>query len=294
MLAQYTVGILRPTTAFLPELRAIHDFLSNLPKVRVRYVRSMRELNSARIGIVPLGWAHPLMPLPQFSIGLYSSGSLGKLRGIRDAAKRRLNSRFDYFLYQNEYVQRTFESRKQSFGFLPMGYFPNLVQARQLPEFDIIYSGTVRRHGLSRVLNRLSHEGLRVCVAGTDWTPEFSRSIDFAGQVSIEEVYRLYSKAEFGLNYVPPVEPYSQQASTKCIEYFAAGLKVVSTRYEWVDQFLKTRGGSVFYLEKGVNRKLIQDHDYSLPTIHDLAWPGLVDRSGLVERMEKYLGETLV
>ncbi len=72
--------------------------------------------------------------------------------------------------------------------------------------------------------------------------------ITLTGKVPHHEVPAQLRRARCALNLVPDRLPYSEQTSTKLLEYCAIGLPVISTNYRWVRKFAASNKAAIAYL----------------------------------------------
>jgi glycosyltransferase involved in cell wall biosynthesis len=72
--------------------------------------------------------------------------------------------------------------------------------------------------------------------------------ITVTGKVPHHEVPVHLRRARCALNLVPDQIPYSEQTSTKLLEYCAIGLPVISTDYRWVRNFTASNKAAIAYL----------------------------------------------
>ena len=72
--------------------------------------------------------------------------------------------------------------------------------------------------------------------------------ITLTGKVPHHEVPTHLRRARCALNLVPDQIPYSEQTSTKLLEYCAIGLPVISTNYRWVRNFAASNKAAIAYL----------------------------------------------
>jgi hypothetical protein len=85
-------------------------------------------------------------------------------------------------------------------------------------------------------------------------------------------------RARFGLNLVSNIEPYSQQTSTKLLEYCAVGLPVVSNDYAWVRYFAAHYQGNFHVLRDDPATwqfsfgEALEAYPYVVPDVRELAW----------------------
>jgi len=170
-----------------------------------------------------------------------------------------------------------------------MGYFGNLVLPPGQPDYDVIYAGTLRRRGLPQALLHLARLGLRVAVVSPDRVELRHQGIEELGLLSLEATYEAYSRSRVGLNFIPIEAPYIYQDSTKLIEYNAAGLGTLTTRYPLVQEFEKMRKGRFLYWSLDLNAQEICDFDYTTADVTDLDWPVLLDATPLASQIRRML-----
>lgn len=157
------------------------------------------------------------------------------------------------------------------------------------PEYDLVYCGSILgRVGLIEEINRLASIGLKILIVGhvDKHTSDLfggRKGVTFAGMLARHDLPQAYRMARAGLNFTPDIYPFNIQTSTKTLEYCAAGLGVVSNRYEWVQQFEHDRGGSFLWLEKLNTRGDVEDFSYRSPDVRDLEWHSLLDRASFSE-----------
>lgn len=286
------VEIRQSAKAFLPEFKAIADYLAGDEAFEVMFhaTRADSSLVDGDVVLLALGLAPFNVRNSSVVVGRYASTSTGYFRSLKDLVKRYGNRSLDLVLSQNQYVHRRMCDPQQANKFLPMGYFPDLVRDTNATEteYDVIYSGTTRRPGVLNAIVNLADLGFRVAVAGDSSLSLKHKNVVNLGRLSLEQTYDAYAKAVYGLNYVPDVEPYSMQASTKLIEYVASGLKVITNNYSWVRSFALDREAQFLEFSHGITRRTVESFPYVTPAIDDLGWPRLfesIDLRGTLQRL---------
>lgn len=286
---RHSIVLVQPRKAFLPEFRAIGNYLVDQQNFDVLMTDDHSYLSDPQVdaAFVSLGFIPRLRNRRSVIVGRYASASTGFAYKFKDFAKRNLNLKFDFVLCQNQFVFRHACGPRQEVLYLPMGFFPELIQERKSAVFDAVYSGTVNRPGVEPTLMRLAQLGLKVAVVGSNETVMAHSNIANLGQLPIQEVYEIYSVSKFGLNLVPNKRPFAQQASTKLIEYVAAGLKVITTQYPWAQRFAAERNAGFLELTTETTRREIETFEYSSPPIPELSWPNLLSSLNLSNVLTK-------
>lgn len=220
----------------------------------------------------------------------YHSLSTGRWSKVKDFLKGFFNVSPSCYVFLNEYVQKNINVRNERPSVLrPMGYDGDLVRSslREEKIYDVAYVGSVR-DGVKEAVVKLADLGARVVVAGNVDDIRHN-NVECFGKVSIEEAYRLMSMSTLGLNYTPDIEPWSKQDSTKVIEYCALGMGVITNSYEWVRDFEVSRGARFLDIEKISCLRDITNFQYIVPDVADLEWRKVMDDSGLVEMIKRFL-----
>lgn len=229
-----------------------------------------------------------------FHIHEYASASVPPLAWLKDSIKRWRQAVPQYRIYQNEWVrQRMGFGDAVPYEFRNMGVSPAFFSAptaQTEPEFDFVYLGEMRRlrHFLP-LFDALAHTGRRVLLVGEipdGLGPRLKRhaNLTVTGRVPHAQVPALLRSASHGLNLVPDQLPYTEQTSTKLLEYCAAGLRVVSTDYPWVREFELHHRARFAYIPCRANAAAYKAHlDSALdeqplatPDVRPLAWPRLL------------------
>jgi hypothetical protein len=148
--------------------------------------------------------------------------------------------------------------------------------------FDLVYCGSIHgRTGIVQAIQKLAQLGLSVLVVGEvshehRSAMEKSGRVEFTGRVERREIPGMFARARIGLNYTPDIYPFSLQASTKTIEYCAAGLGVVSTRGAWVEHFCRSRSGRFLWLDDVKSAEDLHRFKFDIPDVADLEWEALL------------------
>ncbi|MEI8030417.1 MAG: glycosyltransferase [Comamonadaceae bacterium] len=229
-----------------------------------------------------------------FHIHEYASASVPPLAWLKDRVKRWHQATPNYRIFQNDWVRRRMGFNDAVPAELrDMGIASDFFDASPAavePEFDFVYLGEMRRlrHFLP-LFDALAQTGRRVLLIGQmpdDLRPRLQRhtNLSVTGRVPHNQVPAQLRRARYGLNLVPNQLPYTQQTSTKLLEYCAAGLRVLSTDYAWVREFEQQYPARFAYLPcqasvaaylahlgPALDQQLLQ-----VPDVRSLAWPRLL------------------
>jgi len=278
------LAIVKNPNSFLPEVKAyVEYFLSNTEfGIHPTVFDSIDDVVNTDVAIVFLGfipfWKRYDFPI----IGEYNSLSVGRFGRIKDCIKSMVNTDSN-LIFLNEYVRRhLFVSKKKAGVYRGMGFFPQYILASNpVKAYDIVYSGTINRDGLLDEIISLANLGFKVAVIGTE--QYIAENVYSLGILDIQSVYKIYSMATYGLNYTPDIHPYNMQDSTKVIEYCASGLKVITNKYNWINKFELEHGARFLELSSVHSKGEIERFDYNTPDVSSLAWPFVIDNSGLTK-----------
>ena len=233
-----------------------------------------------------------------FLIHDYSSSSMEPFATSKNFIKKKFNTKPDFRLFLNEYVKDKFSfSDGVPYDYRDMGVPSSwVIDAPPLIEkkFDFIYCGEIRHRKILTVIEsfasgKLKNHTLLILSKGYDKLQYRFRghiNIKFAGPVSHDEARNYLLQSRYGINFMPDVEPFNQQTSTKFLEYCACKLPVVTTSYPWIREFKKEYGGN--YLEtdfKDLSWEQIQKFKYSFPDLKEWTWEYQLRNCSLFKRL---------
>lgn len=284
--------------AYLPELQAYVAFV----EAAGHQAQVHRDSASVPTDATVLWWLCGQVSLASaqrfaaaFQIHEYASASVPPLAWLKDCVKRWRQPQPDYRLYQNEWVrQRLGFADGVLYEYRDMGVAPEFFDAPVPPiepEFDYVYLGEMRRlrHFLPLfdALARLQRRVLLIGDVPDDLKQRLQQHVNlvFAGRVPHSAVPAQLRRARCGLNLVPDEVPYSEQTSTKLLEYCAVGLPVLSTDYIWVRRFEQLHAARFAYLPARASVDNYQallaaplQQPAQAPDLRALAWPNLLGR----------------
>ncbi|MFT3814114.1 MAG: glycosyltransferase [Acidovorax sp.] len=282
------VHFIHPGSAYLPELAAYSEFLATLGHgAQVHAGPASVPADAAIVwwmcGRVPHDAARRFARA--FQIHEYASASVPPWAWMKDRAKRALQPMPQYRIFQNAWVQaRLGFADGVPHEFRDMGVAQSFFSAPSaVPEFDGVYLGDMQRlRRFVPLLASLKQAGQHTLLIGeppADLRATLQPLAHITGRVPHGQVPALLRRARYGLNLVPDQLPYSQQTSTKLLEYCAAGLPVVSTGYAWVRAFEARHGARFAYLPA------LDVAACQVPDVSALAWPRVLERLALWRRL---------
>ena len=147
-----------------------------------------------------------------------------------------------------------------------------------MPDYDLLYCGTLHRAGVMPTLEELAKRGFRVLAVGA--VPSGATKIpgvELTGPLARPDLPQAFQRARFGLNFTPDVHPFNVQISTKTLEYAAAGLGVVANRYPWIERFARETGTSVTWLDTLTTPDSLPTETILQPSLAHLEWARILD-----------------
>lgn len=298
------VHFIHPGSAYLPELQAYSAYLQALGHQACIHQHADAAPSDARVvwwicGRVPAAAAQRMHQA--FHIHEYASASVPPLAWCKDRIKRATQPQPHYRLFQNLWVrQRMGFADGTPWELRDMGIAPEFLQARTSSttapaEYDMVYLGDMHRlaHFLP-VFEGLEQAGLRTLLVG-DMPAHLQhrfrgfQQVSVSGKVAYQDVPMQLQRARCGLNLVPNQLPYSEQTSTKLLEYCAMGLPVISTDYPWVQAFAQSQHATLAYLPANASASTYASFFRSHPTaacrppnhMNEWAWPQVLGRLSL-------------
>lgn len=234
-----------------------------------------------------------------FTVHDYRSLSVPPLPRLKDAVKRLFCSQPHIRIFLNSWVQQELGFRDDIPNvILDMGVDPNFLEAGTKhsvePDYDFVYVGEISRaRGMHRFLAHAARPPLnkmRFLFVGRI-EPALKKAFGdvktftFTGYVSYTEVPSLLARARYALNIVPRLRPHMYQTSTKLLEYLAVGLKTISTRTDYVEQFLaENPEASVFIIKDNFSNLVpseLGSFSFKSPDMRKYTWPCVIERSGI-------------
>ena len=275
------LAIIKNPNSFLPEVYAYYDFFIEYDcGIEPRIYDSISDVKYADVAIVFYGfyprWRRYKFPI----IGEYNSLSIGRFRKVKDLIKRIVNKQ-DNVVFLNKFVKNELNYNDDKVIIRGMGYKKELIKDRLEPKkYDIVYSGTIDRVGIKENIIRLAELGFKIALVGSD--EYIHENVYSLGKLNLKDVYNIYSLSEYGLNYTPDIFPYNYQDSTKVIEYCACGLKVITNKYYWINEFEITSKAKFIDIDDVENVNSIKDFEYIIPDVYQYSWENIIFNSGII------------
>lgn len=288
------IAILHEGKAYMPEIGAYASYLNESGEFLVDVVEDAAQITEEYDIVWKVMGLDRKRNNKQALIHEYNTITVGKNAKIKDFLKKLLNTKPDGRIFQNKKVHQVFNFKdNQPFIYRDMGinkqYF---LQNDVEKEYDFVYIGTMDP---SRELNKMlemfkKNSDLSIILIGTP-DPNLEKdygelpNVHFIGRVPYEELPLMAAKARYGMNYIPDVFPFNKQTSTKLLEYCALNLKVVTTSYEWVNEFEKENNASFYKLNgdlSNLNRDVLEKFDFVTPDLSHFEWHTLFDKAELI------------
>ncbi|ELM3717394.1 MULTISPECIES: glycosyltransferase family 4 protein [Aeromonas] len=288
------IGIGLRRGAYTPEAYAYRDYLSSKGvSVQLEYEDGLYEDNYVNLyfmGFRPFFKNRNKKKC--LEIHEYQSLSTPPFAGVKDFLKRSINSQPNGRIFLNEVVKEQLEFN-DSIQYIcrDMGVDKKIYQEPSSnAEFDIVYCGSISgRAGLIEEIYRLVSIGFRLLIVGDIQSDiktrfvKFGNRIVFAGRVERHELPEIYKNCRAGLNYTPDLYPFNIQTSTKTLEYLAAGLMVLTNRYNWSNRFFEGKDGFCVFLDEINSYESLQKVCGKFPDIHLYEWDAVLERSNLYD-----------
>ena len=289
---------LYPGNSYYPDYHGYYDYLSTQGKY---VVEATSDKNSEVIKSADLVWQfmgfYP-RSIDKPCIHEYMSLSTGKFPRVKDLMKRYLQPKPKFRIFTDKRVRDGFAFNddvpylEREMGVNKL-FFHRPVQVKK---YDFAYSGSIfRERGLHKLLKGIANTDRTILLVGEPMDgiqDEFKhcRNITFSGRVGYLEVPALIEQCAYAINFIPDIYPFNVQTSTKLLEYCAMGLKIISTRYAWAENFEQKHGGKFFYIKEDFsNIGEIENFSFVTPDLSHLEWGALLDRVGILQMLEKIL-----
>lgn len=286
--------------AYLPEITAYQKYLGDF----FPHVKSVdSRIGHCEEGNFDIVWrfmgvdhSSPNATRKPFLVHEYNSLSTGFAARFKNRMKVWLNQKPDKRIFLNADVKRGFSFNDDiPFSLRDMGIDPAFFkQNKNEPHFDFIYVGSLDRGKIiTAFLDCFAErcEDLKISIVGSPSSALFDRykgcgNIVFQGRVPYNEIPAYMRNAKFGVNLMPDRYPFNLQTSTKLLEYCAAGLNIISTKYQWVESFSRMHGGNFFWLEpdfSNFSKVGLTSFDFKTPDVGNLGWNNIIQASGIFD-----------
>lgn len=289
-----------PGRAALPELRAYREYLAahlNVSCDEWVFGNGFVDYSNYDVIWVFMGLAPRNLPDHLKVIHEYASLSTGCFARFKDRWKRYFSPRPNMRVFLNDWVedgmsfQDGIPAIKRDMG-VWSGFFVG--PAGELASGkDWLYAGSVHSaRGLDVFLRKWSGilERPILHLVGTAEPKLVTKygavpGIIFHGSLSREKILDVARLCGTGLNLVPNQWPYQGQTCTKVLEYVALGLRIVSSRTLWMEQFVASKKLQIFWLDSSSELADAFNTEYRNGDVSDLEWGRVLDASGIMHQL---------
>ena len=230
----------------------------------------------------------------------YTSLSTPPFAPLKNKLKRLYNVQADIRIFQNEWLADEINLFNRKWIYREMGVADLFFTQHSVKkEYDFVYTGSLENNRklpalVSSFLNNFPAHYTFLLIGNI---PAWLRKLDtprlkLVDSIPYWEVPKWLHKAEYGINYIVDQYPFNQQTSTKLIEYCAAGLKIISTSYHWLDSFEKEHGGHFFRIKedgRNFNPENLKAFQFITPEVPDLSWDSIFSSSDF-QKLLKWIG----
>lgn len=295
------IGIPLSKFAYTPEAYAYEKYLKKLGhQIQLDYeLDPDNDINIYFMGTRPF-WKKK--EGRAIEIHEYQSLSTPPYARFKNFSKKLVNKQPSGRIFLNNFVQYDLNFTDDiPYIYRDMGVDEALFQRpNENPLYNIVYCGSIAgRNGLIEVLRRLAGN-YKVVVVGQVSDLERSllkhENITILGRVERKDLPEIYRNARYGLNFTPNIYPYNIQTSTKTLEYLASGLRVISNRYLWSEEFFSEIDYQPVWLDDCDFIKTIEMNStvIAYPTlIHRYAWENILSDSKLDVFLREILNENI-
>lgn len=297
-----TIAFIHDELSFLPELEAYGAFFSARGyKTRIMSKKEWKK----NPGDIEVEWMMMGVDRSERTRAIrihdHASSSTPPFRVLKNRLKAALNTKPDYRLFLNEYVKRCFPYNDGiPFGYRDMGIDVEMrVDPHAEKTYDFIYTGSVKAdRNITNLVNRFllpDMAGRKLLILSRDYqyiANEYrhNSNIIFKGPVGRGELAEYLNRSRFAINYIPDLEPYNQQTSTKFLEYQQFNIPVITTDYPWLREFEKKYGGHFFRIDaslKNLNWEQLLSFPFEAGDLRGWSWEEQINKSGILEWLQQ-------
>ncbi len=286
----------RKEHVYLPEISAYKSYLAkHYPSVQTFESTELGDYSLKDFDIIWHFMGTDFKGCGNYVVHEYNSLSTMPFAKVKNYIKRHMNAKPDRRVFLNNKVRNDFGFNDDvPYNLRDMGvddaFFD--VSLSDGPEYDFIYAGGLNRGIIIEQFleyfakNMKDASLLLVGDASCELRSRFQSydNIIFKGRVSYEQVPSLMANARYGLNLMPNIYPFNVQTATKVLEYAAVGLPVVTTGYQWIDEFEKQYNAKYFRILSDFNNlslKGLNDFEFSCPDVKKLNWNNIIKKSNI-------------
>ena len=294
-------------TAYLPELDAYARHLQRLGWASLVHTNVATIPKAARV----IWWMCGRVTAPMqakfpdaFHVHEYASASVPPFAWAKDVAKRWAQATPHHRVFQSPWVrERLCFADACPFDYRDMGVpddFFSPGEPHASKEFDFVYAGDMTRlTALEHALDAIEASGKSLLLIGQVPASLQTRlrtgQMVTTGRIPQSQVPAQLTRARVGLNLVPARPPFSEQTSTKLLEYCALGLPVASIDYAWARRFEQQTGAHFYWLPKSSHNGdwlhalgiPLEQYQFATPDVQHLRWGRQVEPMSVWRRIEE-------
>lgn len=299
------IALVLPDTSYSPEIYALNSYLESngypndiISIHELYYCQHKYSLAYIKMGFMPL-WDRRLK-IPQ--IHDYASLSTGKYKTLKNLIKKYLNHKPVFRSFLNKSVKSRMNFKDGiPFIYRDMGaenFFFDKVEVKK--EYDFCYVGSITDdREVYKVLDNFINSKYSIALVGDAKLSNLEKyksykNIIFFGKKDRIETSNIMKRARIGFNYIPDIDPWNAQTSTKVIEYLAAGLMVISNKYQWINEF-QYQNNIYYYndinnidLSDFLNRYEKDIEEIKKKDFSCLKWNNIFDESQILKHLSKF------
>lgn len=296
------IVFIHPGNAYLPELEAYDAFFTSHDfTVDIFTKKDKINLSNYDVEWHLMGTDFSPKVAGRLKIHEYTSLSLPPFAKCKNHAKTWINTTPNLRIFLTDVIHQALHfSDTTPHFYRPAGIaHPFLTTDNQpVPFYDFVYLGSMHATRKMEALFNFflaqfkSETLLIIGEAPISLKKQFqSNQLHFIGKVPYLKVLNYLKQAKYGINYIPHRYPYMLQPSYKLLDYCAAGLKIITTDYPWVNQFEQERGAHFFKIKKdwsNFHPDLIRNFNYKTPDVSDLQWNSILKESNILNFIQQY------
>lgn len=230
----------------------------------------------------------------------YASLSTGMFPKIKNELKSRMNHKPDLRVFLSVFIREGMNFKDDiDYVYRDMGVddiFFNFQNSDK--KYDCVYVGSISKERSIHILldyfkyKCKNRSLLLIGEVQDDIYKNYSycENIIFTGKLSYEDVPKYASQAVYGVNFMPDKYPFNIQTSTKLLEYLSMGLKVITTDYFWINNFMKENDLDLIKVDEKLEglENLINNDERTSPKIINMEkfkWSNVIKQSLLEEKL---------
>lgn len=304
---------MRSEQAYLPEVDAYLTYFNQLADFQAfdSSKLSPQELNYADYDIIWEfkgfgGVKRSQLNDGQILIHEYLSLSTGSFPQFKDKLKSWFNEKPDMRIFLNKYIQQSMNFKDDvPYHFRDMGVAEAfLTQTKPEERNGFVYVGAITpERDILTILDYFSKqteaELYLIGHADDEIKNRYleSDNIRFLGKKNYDQIPELLNQFEYGINFIPDKFPFNKQTSTKLLEYVALDLKIISTKYEWVQHFEQENNLSFYYMDDKnpqINFNELDQYNFKgLANKDDLTWDNIITSSGILDTVNMLINKRM-